>query len=396
MPRLDTQSIRQELPATAATVYLNTGTWGPLPRRSAAAIEAAAALELEVGRITGGMQSFLDYFDELSALRRMLAGLVGANDNEIALSRSTTEGVNLGIWGRSWVPGDEVVTTSQEHPGVLIPLAMLRQRYGVKVSFADVGHGDADQALDAFQKAIHPGVKMIVLSHVLYTTGATLPVREITEMAHAAGVIVHVDGAQSVGAIPVNLHDLGIDQYAFPGQKWLCGPDGSGGFFVREDQMEALSPTLTSFSSIDFRQFDATDPATFALTPDCSRYETGTFYRPAIKGFTASVEWLRDVVEVDQALHDIASLATYCRERASEMPGVTVLTPVGQHGGLVALQIGDADIDEAVAYLAAAGISIRNIHENNALRISTGYYNTSQEIDITLDRVREFMKLQGA
>jgi L-cysteine/cystine lyase len=95
-------------------------------------------------------------------------------------------------------------------------------------------------------------------------------------------------------------------------------------------------------------------------------------------------------------MHDIASLATYCRERASEMPGVTVLTPVGQHGGLVALQIGDADIDEAVAYLAAAGISIRNIHENNALRISTGYYNTSQEIDITLDRVREFMKLQGA
>src|ERR1700716_979086 len=102
MPRLDTQSIREELPATRATVYLNTGSWGPLPRRSAAAIEAAAALEVEAGRISGGMQSFLDYFDELSALRRMLGVLVGANENEIALSRSTTEGVNLGIWGRSW------------------------------------------------------------------------------------------------------------------------------------------------------------------------------------------------------------------------------------------------------------------------------------------------------
>jgi L-cysteine/cystine lyase len=396
MPRLDTESIREELPATSATVYLNTGSWGPLPRRSASAIEGAAALELEAGRISGGMQSFLDYFDELSALRRMLAALVGATEKEIALSRSTTEGVNLGIWGRSWAPGDEVVTTSQEHPGVLIPLAALRRRYGVKVSFAEVGHGQAEQALEAFESAIHPGVKMIVLSHVLYTTGATLPLKEIAELAHAAGAVVHADGAQSVGAIPVNMHDLAIDQYAFPGQKWLCGPDGSGGFFVREDQIEALSPTFTSFSSIDFRQFDATDPGTFTLNPDCSRYETGTFYRPAIKGFASSVEWLRDAVGVDKAMDDIASLSTYCRERASEIPGVIVLTPPGQHAGLVSFQIGDADVDEAVAYLAAGGISIRNIHENNALRISTGYYNTTQEVDLALDRVREFMKLQGS
>jgi L-cysteine/cystine lyase len=326
----------------------------------------------------------------------MLGVLVGANENEIALSRSTTEGVNLGIWGRSWAAGDEVVTTSQEHPGVLIPLAMLRRRHGVKISFADVGHGGTEQALDAFEKAIHAGVKMIVLSHVLYTTGATLPVREIAEMAHAVGAVVHVDGAQSVGAIPVNMHELGVDQYAFPGQKWLCGPDGTGGFFVREDQIEALTPTFTSFSSIDFRQFDATDPATFTLNSDCSRYETGTFYRPAIKGFATSVEWLRDVVDVDKAMADIASLSSYGCERASEMPGVTVLTPPRQRAGLVSFQIGDADVDEAVAYLAAVGISIRNIHENNALRLSTGYYNTTEEVDVALDRVREFMKLQGS
>jgi L-cysteine/cystine lyase len=392
MARVDTKSVREEVPATRASIYLNTGSWGPLPRTSAAAIEAAAARELEEGRISGGMQAFLTYFDELIALRRMLGVLVGANANEIALTRSTTEGVNLGIWGRPWAPGDEVVTTSQEHMGVLIPLAMLRRRHGVKITFADVGHGGTEQVLDAFEKAIHPGVKMVVLSHVLYTTGATLPLKEITEMAHAAGAIVHVDGAQTVGAIPVNVHDLGIDQYAFPGQKWLCGPDGSGGFFVRENQIDALEPTFMSFSSIDFRQFDATDPTTFALNPDASRFETGTFYRPAIKGFASSVEWLRDAVGLNDAIADIAYLSAYCRDRASQLPGVTVLTPAEQHAGLVSFQIGDADVDEAVAYLADGGISIRNVHENNALRISTGFYNTTDEVDLALDKVREFMK----
>ncbi len=390
MPRLDTQTIRQELPVTSASVYLNTGSWGPLPRRSVAVIEAAAAQELQAGRI-GGMQAFLAYFAELSALRRMLGVLVGANEKEIALTRSTTEGVNLGIWGRSWAPGDEVVTTSQEHMGVLIPLAMLRRRYGVKVSFADVGHGQAGQVLDAFQHAIHPGVTMVVLSHVLYTTGAILPLKEIAEMAHAAGAIMHVDGAQSVGAIPVDMHDLGIDQYAFSGQKWLCGPDASGGFFVREDRIDTLSPAFMGFSSIDFRQFEATDPSTFIFSPGCSRFETGTFYRPALKGFASSVAWLRDVVHLDDAMADIAWLSAYCHDRASELPGVTVLTPPRQHAGLVSFQIGDADVDQAVQYLAAAGISIRSIHENHALRISTGFYNEPQEVDLALDKVREFM-----
>jgi L-cysteine/cystine lyase len=392
MAILDTLSIRGELPATGATVYLNNGTYGPMPRRSAAAIEAALTRELDLGRIGGGMQSFLDYLDELAALRARLAGLVGAGDNEIALARSTTEGVNLGLWGHSWAAGDEVVTSSQEHGGVLMPLAMLRQRYGVELTFAEVGHGDAAQTLEAFDKAIHPGVKMVVLSHVLYTTGATIPLKEITAMAHAAGAIVHVDGAQSVGAIPVDIDDLGVDYYAFPGQKWLCGPDSSGGLFVRSDQINALSPTFTTFSTIDFRQFAATDPDSFVFNPGAARFETGTFFRPAIRGFAASLQWLTDVVGVSDAMTDIGALAAYCSSRVSEIPGVTVLTPSAQLAGLVSFQIGDADVDEAVAFLAHEGISVRSTHENHAVRISTGFYNTTEEIDLAVDKMRAFLR----
>ncbi|HEY3942254.1 MAG TPA: aminotransferase class V-fold PLP-dependent enzyme [Acidimicrobiales bacterium] len=392
MARIDIHSIRDELPATSATVYLNNGSWGPLPRCCTAAAAQAASQELEAGRIAGGMQSFLDYFDELAALRRSLAVLVGAQEEEIALSRSTTEGVNLGLWGRPWAPGDEVLTTSQEHGGVLMPLAMLRQRHGVNVELVEIGNGEPEVALEAFEKAIRPGVKMVVLSHVLYTNGAVLPVKEITAMAHEVGAIVLVDGAQSVGAIPVDVHELGVDQYAFPGQKWLCGPDASGGFFVRSDQLDALSPTFTTFTTVDFRRFDATDPASFVLNPTAARFETGTFYRPSMRGFATSVRWLTDVVGFSEAIADIEALSAYCKARAGEMRGFTVLTPAGQHSGLVSFQVGDADIDRAVEYLAGLGISIRNVHENRALRISTGYYNTKQEIDLVLDKIAGFVR----
>src|SRR5437588_132838 len=92
---------------------------------------------------------------------------------------------------------------------------------------AAVGNGGADEALEGLKKAIRPGVKAVVVSHVLYTTGAVLPLKEISELAHAAGATVIVDGAQSVGAIAVDAPALGADAYAFSGQKWLLGPEST-------------------------------------------------------------------------------------------------------------------------------------------------------------------------
>jgi L-cysteine/cystine lyase len=391
MQGLSKDAIRAELPATAAVVYLNNGTYGPLPRCAAKAIENATDHDLQQGRISGGMQGFLDYFAELAALRSDLGRIINAPASEIALTRSTTEGINIGLWGRSWSSDDEVLTTTQEHPGVLFPLALLRRRYGVKVTFVDVGLGETDRTLDAFAKALHPGVRMVALSHVLYSTGATLPLREITELAHAVGAVVHVDGAQSVGAVPVDVKRLGVDTYAFPGQKWLCGPDASGGIYVAANQFEELQPLCVSFSTVDFRQFDPASPLEVTVNPDAARYETGTMYRPAVKGFAASVDWLLEDVGFSNALGSIEELSTYCRARFSEVPGMNVLTPEGQTSGLVAFQIGDGDVDGAVAHLVNEGIAIRSVHECNALRISTGFYNTSDEVDRALTSIVNYL-----
>jgi len=392
VPRLQTGAVRGELPATSATTYLNTGSYGPLPRCASEAITAAARADLEQGRIGGGPQAFADYQALVATLRGDLGRLVGASDTEIALTRSTTEGINIGLWGRDWSPGDEVVTTSQEHPAVLIPLAVLHARHGVRVTVADVGHGEPDRALESLARAIRPGVKMVVLSHVAYATGATLPVAQVTRLAHAAGAVVHVDGAQAVGAIPVDVKDLGVDSYAFPGQKWLCGPDSSGGLYVAPDQLDALRPASVSFSTVDSRQYDRSRPLDVVINPTAARYETGTMYRPAVRGFAAAVRWLCGDVGLGSALADIGELSRYCRDQAAQLAGVRVLTPAGPASGLVAFQLGDAEPDGAAACLGRAGVSVRTVRENQSLRISTGFFNTSDEVDRALGLVAAYLR----
>ena len=161
----------------------------------------------------------------------------------MGLTHNTTEGMNIGLSGLDWGAGDEVVTTTLEHGGALLPLYQLHRRHGVRITFADVGNGERDAALTAIERAIHPGVRMVVLSHVTWGTGAVLPIGEIAQLAHEAGAQVLVDGAQSVGALPVDVHALDVDVYAFPGQKWLCGPEGTGGLYVKRAQLDAVQPT---------------------------------------------------------------------------------------------------------------------------------------------------------
>ena len=156
----------------------------------------------------------------------------------IALTHSTSGGINLVLGGLAFGPGDEIVTTDNEHPGLLEPLAALARRYGVVVRVAEALHGT--DPLDAIAAHIGPRTKVVALSHVLWANGRILPLREIAEAAHAAGTPLVVDGAQGVGAIEVDPAALGVDVYPRPGQKWLCGPNGVGFLWLADGFEERL------------------------------------------------------------------------------------------------------------------------------------------------------------
>ena len=170
-------------PAVQKSVYLNAGTSGPLFAGSASRIEELARYEQTVAR-SGGY--FLTYRTIMQETRNALALFVGADSDEIALTHNTTEGMNIAIWGLRWSAGDEVVTTTLEHEGGLLPLYELHRRVGVKVTFANIGNGNRQDTLSEINRALRPGVKLLVLSHVAWSTGAVLPMREIVEIGRAS------------------------------------------------------------------------------------------------------------------------------------------------------------------------------------------------------------------
>src|SRR5262245_25941841 len=279
-------AIRELLPATKAGIYLNTGSVGPLPAETAAAMDEQAERELRLGR--GDPDSFYEFLERIAETRGSLAAVLSTDIDTIALTHSTTDGMNAAVWALPWERGDRVLTTRHEHPGALGPLVSLRDRLGVDVEFVDLGDGeDDDRSVAAFAEALDGRTRAVAFSQVLWTTGAVLPVARIAAAARDAGAAVIVDGAQSVGAIPVRPDELGIDALALSAQKWLLGPEGMGGLWVSARGWDRIPTAAGYYSFASSDRFGAAE-----RHPNARRYEATGFHRPSVVGFARSLGWL--------------------------------------------------------------------------------------------------------
>lgn len=372
---LDLTAIRRELPAVERCVYLNTGSAGPMPRRAAETLRSALARELDEGR--GWIHLASAARERREALRASVAALLGAEPGEIALTHHTSDGMNIVLWGLDWQPGDEVLTTDAEHEGGLVPLYLLHRRRGVAVKFARLGSGSAEEALAAIRAGLGPRTRLVMVSHVSFSTGARLPLAEIAAAAHAKGARVLVDGAQSAGALPVDVKALGVDFYAVPGQKWLLGPEGTGALYVRGDALAALQPTFASYASV---RPGSVAPDAVALEPaeGARRFEVGTVFAPGEAAWQAALEWLAELGWPE--LHArIAALAALARTRLSEIPGVRVTTPPNA-AGLLHFEVHGRDPAHVVDALRARGFMVRMTPHPPRVRVSVGFFNTEEEI----------------
>lgn len=376
-------AIRQELPATLTGVYLNTGSCGPVSRAVGETMRAAAENELANGRIDPSL--WPEYNAQLASLRGDFARLLGADADEIALTHHTTDGMNIGIWGLDWRPGDELVTTNNEHEGGLIPAYNVARRLGVVVKVVDIGLGDGD-VVGLLRAAMTPRTRLISLSHVSWMSGARLPLEEIVALAHQQGALVLVDGAQSVGAIPLDVHALGADLYTATGQKWLCGPEGVGALYVSRTAQAQVQPTYAGYSSV-YPDMDYDYLGNFKLAAGASRYEVGTTSRPANLAMRAGLRWLEEEVTWPWAHQRIAALADLASEMLSDLPGVTVLTPPSR-AGLISFTIEGQSAEAVVARVAARGVWIRWLPKRGWLRVSTGFFNTEEDLNVLCDALR--------
>lgn len=377
------QYVRQEMPAAASRLYLNTGTFGPLPTCVIQAMQQQLQGEYEQGRLGESV------WEAMAAIyadaRKSVARLLNADVSEIALTDNTGEGMNIISHGINWHEGDEVITTNHEHISALAPLYQLRDRYGIVIRTADIGPVADQPVLKAISDLVTSRTRLISLSHVTWTTGTLLNISEVGYMGREYGVPVLIDGAQSAGAIPVDVKALGIDFYAIPMQKWLCGPDGTGALYVRREALNHVTSTYVGYYSTKHEE-----GIEWELEEGAQRFELGGRQVAALAGQAAVLQWLENTVGYDWLFQRIAALHTYAWNALKSVPGLTMLTPTAGASGLIAFTLDGRDDTEVVKQLREKhNIFIRNIPSMKSLRISTGFYNTEDEIDCVVEALQE-------
>ena len=373
-------SIRSSLPLTDRVAYLNSGWSGPLPTPVRQAMERELRRDADEGAT---VRTVLQARRELDiGLRSQIAAAVHADADEIALTRNTTEGMNIVFNGVSWQPGDVVVSTTVEHSSGLVPCYFLRDRHGVELRFVKTDASDAQADMIAkFEAAVTPGTRLVVLSHISYATGQIFPLAEIQRLVHRAGARVLVDGAQGLGHLPLNFHADDVDYYAMAGHKWLLGPSGQGALFVRRDLITELEPMAVAYGaaqSIDYRgggfspRRDAI--AKFELTSSSAALQAGM----------AAALHLYQTAGPEAVWQRIRALAGYAARQVTASEGLTLASPAdpAEQSGLVTFTAKGLPADHVSEYLeTAAGVVARSVSEVDAVRLSTHYFNTEAEID---------------
>jgi L-cysteine/cystine lyase len=356
MPSPDPQVFRAQFPVFERLSYLNAGTEGPLPQRAAEAVRRRLDLELRHGRCGRS------YIDEVIALasraRTAYAEVLGCGEHEVALTGSTTDGVNTVIGGLDLRRGDEIVTSDEEHPGLLAPLGRARRRYGIEVKVAP---------FTKLADAVSPSTRLIACSHVSWVNGQVADVASLT----ATGVPLLLDAAQALGAIPVDVKELGCDFYAASGQKWLCGPEGSGCLFVRPERLDELLMPWPGYSSVA----DAERALEFEPAQGTRRLDHG--FPPGVRsawtlaslGVLGEVGW--------PWVHDRArSLASWLADRLTELG-----LEVAPRGASTLVSWRAQDPPGEVDRLASSGFVVRSIPHFGLLRASIGAWSSEQELE---------------
>ena len=307
-----------------------------------------------------------------SRAREAAANILGTLPEDVALTQSTTHGMNLGVSSINWEPGDEVISTTTEHPGCLAPLHALRNRFGVKLKLISPPITPAK-----IEQALTPKTRLIALSHVDWTTGEVLPLGEICAAARKHGALTLVDGAQSVGNISVDAPATGADMYAFTGHKWLLGPEGMGALYV-SPECRTHSPNLGYLSIADPKSFDP--EGNYELHPGARRFESSTMSPALAGGFAIALEAATE--RGDAGLQEIHRRAELLMDLLSENPRVTLRTPRPARTGLVSFEVEGITAKEAAERLLEQRFVVRFIPEpNHYVRASVHLFNTEEELE---------------
>lgn len=375
--------LRAQLPATATTAYMNAGTNGPHPKALLDATVERLTSDYTNGRI--GPDSYRSVLGEAAEIRRLVATIMGCDTDEVALTRNAIEGMNIGVMGINWRPGDELVTTQLEHVCLYNLIGLAAHRHGITVRTVDIGNGGGDVTAKILA-ACTSRTRAVATSHAQWSTGAVMDMASLAKACRERGILTIIDGAQSGGQVPMDMHAYGVDVYAIPGQKWLCGPVGTGAVFVRRESMGDIIPTYLRGGTFDVNGF-------VLPSAGAARYETAEVNPLSGAGFRAGLQWFVEDVGLDWAYDRIKMLGERCFDGLQKVKGVTMVTPRDQMAGLICFQVDGVGPQTLTAALSERGYTIRYVNQKPSplvARVSCGWWLTEEEVD---GLVREVAKL---
>ncbi len=371
---IDTAAIRFQMPSVTNAVYFNTGTYGPFPQAVRDAMTTHVEGVWTTGRI--GDDAYAEQARIEADARSALGRVVHAPSSEIALAHCTSDGLNLVVSGIDWQQGDEVLIGDFEHPGLIVPLQVMTERRGITVTVVPITYaGDPAQAI---ADALTPRTRLVALSHVIWTTGRVMPIPRMSKIVRDHGAIFLVDAAQGPGCIPVDVQTLGCDFYTISGQKWLCGPSGTGGLWVNPASLDRIAPAFPGYPTME------KTPEGPRMWGCARRFEPGTITHTALVGLNAAIAWRESVGGFD-ATHAVAmELAAYLRERLADVARA-IVADVDQPSPFVAFETEGMSAPLVVRRLEDQGIIARSIPGTDLTRIAVGCWNNREDVDRLID-----------
>ena len=357
---MDANDFRAEFPVLGRVAYLNTGTDGPVPRRGFDAATEQLRYELEQGRL--GRPFFERLQANAAALREKLALAYGCDPADVALTRSTTDGVATAMSTLRLGRGDEVLTSDVEHPGLLAPLEAARRRCGFDVRFVP---------FDELASEVGPRTKLVACSHVSWADGRVVDVGALK----ASGAQVMLDGAQGLGAVCLDMRELGCDFYAASGQKWLCGPDGSGSLYVRREVAETLDPPWPGYASLA----EPSRASDLIAHPGARRFDLGVAPGPSTAWSLAALELLQEA-----GLDWVTARAADGAERLAGMLAERGFEVVPR-GRTTLVSWRSSQAEEDVPRLAEQGIIVRFLPGLGLVRASVGGWTSDEDLERLVD-----------
>jgi selenocysteine lyase/cysteine desulfurase len=380
------QWVRTQPMLDLQTSYLDVASGGPTLRAAMAAEYRAREVQ-SIGLANAAER----WADETKRLASRFAAFLGCEPDELQFTRGAGEALGLAIAGLDLAAGDEVITTTREHPAALSPWLVQARRREVVVKQIELPTPltGPEQALGLFAGAVTDRTKVLAFSHVQYDDGAVLPVKELCAFARQRGILTVVDGAQALGMLEFAAHDLGCDFYATCCHKWLSGSHGTGALYVRREILDRLWPTAP-------RGIDSVPPVFTPTDADGNTDVPAALHKlgnivpyswPALRGVEAALEFQQQVGR-SKIEARVRELAIYARLRLQQLSGLELLTPArpGLWAGILTFRTpGKMATDIAAAIERSHRVHVRAIRWPNsadgALRLSLHVFSTHDDVE---------------